>query len=120
MPKLPGALDEYSEGLLDTLDAVSLAGSSQLQQLSNVGPGSWVCALIAKADNGNAATVNVGGAGVANFPLAKGEFVAFDVPPAIVIDLGKITVDGKGTAGLTVHFIFVRVNKLTQPDRTGG
>jgi hypothetical protein len=56
--------------------------------------------------------VKIGGAGTATYELDAGEGVAIDLPPGVAIDLAKFTVDGNGTSGQIVHFLFVRLSQL--------
>ncbi len=116
-----GIPSEYQEGILDSVDAVTGGKPASLQTLGNVGQGSWVCAVIAKADDSNTGIVKVGGQGMSLYPLkvvsGSGEFVALDVPPGVVIDLAKVTIDDLGVSGQTVHFFFVRMSALAGSTR---
>ena len=54
-------------------------------------------AIIVRANDGNAASINWGMGGTASDPLAVGETAAIDLPPGYLFDLSQLCVSG--TAG---------------------
>ena len=88
----------------------SQTGSFTLEKASSIVAGTWVPSFVAKADDANGAKLYVGGSGAATFPLAvvggTGQSVAFSLPQGNVMDFSKVTVDGRGTSGLVVHFLY--------------
>jgi hypothetical protein len=60
-------------------------------------------AIIIRADDANAATINWGMGNNASDPLAKGESASLDLPPGYFFDVSQLCVSG--TAGDSIHIV---------------
>jgi hypothetical protein len=109
--KVKVAPPDYQEGFPDSLDFTTGAQDVSVPlSAGNVATdGTWVCAAVVRADDDNSGDLAVGGIAGSSYPLAPGEFIAIDVPPGVVLDLAKFSVNGLGTSGNVAHFFFVRI-----------
>jgi hypothetical protein len=97
-----------SQGYISSCDYTtpSQSGSFEIAIQAGIADGTWCPSVYITADDNNSGTVYVGGSGAATYPLAKSEHVTISLPQGNVFDLSKITVDGRGTSGLIVHFFY--------------